>query len=379
MKKISPTLATLILAASLGAAPATAKTFIYVSNADDGDISGFALNPATGALTALGRTPAGMSVMPMAVSPDKKYLYAVVRSKPFTLVTFAVDPATGALTRKAAAPLADSCPYVSVDATGRWLFTASYSGNKVAVNPIAASGLVEEGPSQVIPTGIAAHCIRPEASNKYVYASNLGSNQVLMFRFDAKTGTLTPNDPPLIKAHPGNGPRHIIFSPDQKFMYVIHELTGNIAQFAINHANGTLKEVGFTATVPVDAGLQPGLMPPPPGVTLPVDTIPRAWGADIQITPNGKFVYATERTRSRVILLKVAPGTGNLTYVTEYPTETQPRGLGIDPTGTYLMASGEKSDRLSVYRIDQAAGTLTLLDRYPVGKDANWVQIVDLP
>ena len=106
---------------------------------------------------------------------------------------------------------------------------------------------------------------------------------------------------------------------------------------------------------------------------------PRAWAADIQITPNGKFIYASERTHSRIALLKVAPSTGNLTYVTDYPTETQPRGLGLDPTGTFLIASGEKSDRLAVYRIDQATGVITLLNRYPVGKDANWVQIVDLP
>jgi len=379
MRKTSLPLATLLLAAALGAAPVSARTFVYVSNADDGDIDGFALDQTTGALTSLGKTKAGRSVMPMAVSPDKKFLYAVVRSTPFTVITYALDPVSGALTQKAAAPLADSCPYVSTDTTGRWLFTASYGGNKVAVNPIAASGLVEAGPSQVIPTGICAHCIRPDASNKYVYATNLGSNQVLQFRFDAKTGRLTPNDPPLIKAHPGNGPRHIIFSRDQRFAYVIHELTGNIAQFAINQADGTLQEVSFTASIPADSGLQPGLMPPPPGVTPPVDTTPRAWAADIQITPNGKFIYASERTHSRIALLKVAPGTGNLTYVTDYPTETQPRGLGLDPTGTFLIASGEKSDRLAVYRIDQATGVITLLNRYPVGKDANWVQIVDLP
>jgi 6-phosphogluconolactonase len=109
------------------------------------------------------------------------------------------------------------------------------------------------------------------------------------------------------------------------------------------------------------------------------DDRPRIWAADIQLTPNGKFLYATERTGSKIALLSVAPDTGKLTYVTNYATETQPRGIKIDPSGKYLVASGEKSDRLSVYKINQTNGQLTLLDRYPVGRDANWVEIVDLP
>ena len=90
-------------------------------------------------------------------------------------------------------------------------------------------------------------------------------------------------------------------------------------------------------------------------------------------------MYTTERTKSHVALLSVAPGTGKLTYVTSYPTEEQPRSLRIDPTGKYLVVTGEKSDQISTYRIDGSTGTLTLIGRSPVGHDANWVEIVDLP
>jgi 6-phosphogluconolactonase len=94
---------------------------------------------------------------------------------------------------------------------------------------------------------------------------------------------------------------------------------------------------------------------------------------------NGKFLYSTERTLSKIALFSVAPGSGKLTYVTNFSTEKQPRGIKIDPSGTYLVASGEKSDRLAVYKIDQSNGQLTEIGRYPVGSGANWVEIVEVP
>lgn len=383
MKTLSTALGLVCLAAAaLGVTPASAKTYVYVSNAEDGDIDGFVMDRASGALTSLGKTTAGKAVMPMTVSPNRKFLYAVVRSKPFIVVTYAVDPASGTLTQKATAPLPDSMAYVSTDATGRFLFTSSYGGDKIAVSPIDATGLVEAEALQVIPTGRKAHCIRPDSSNRFVYATNLGSDQILQFRFNAKTGKLIPNDPPLVKSPPENGPRHIVFSPDHKYIYVSHELSGKIAQFSVDRSKGTLKAIGYTASVPAESGLLPGLSPEAMAANPQAadgGDKPRVWAADLQITPNGRFLYASERTSSKIALLSVAPGTGQPTYVTNYATETQPRGIGIDPTGTYLVVSGEKSDRLSVYKINQTTGELTLLDRYPVGKGANWVEFVDLP
>jgi 6-phosphogluconolactonase len=117
---------------------------------------------------------------------------------------------------------------------------------------------------------------------------------------------------------------------------------------------------------------------PAPAAAPPKDEKPKVWAADIQITPNGKFLYTTERTTNKIALFTVAPGTGKLTYVTNFATEAQPRGIRIDPTGQYLVASGEKSDRISVYKIDQGSGKLSEPTRYPVGNGANWVEIVDV-
>jgi 6-phosphogluconolactonase len=200
--------------------PTYAKTFVYVSAAEDGVIDSYQMDPGSGVLTPLGKAEAGKLVMPMALSPNTQFLYAVVRSQPYQVITYAIDRSSGILTEKATAPLPDSMPYVSTDRTGRFLLTASYGGDKVAVSPIDPDGLVRSGAVQVIPTGKNAHAILPDRTNRFVYATNLGSDQILQFLFDAGTGKLRPNDPPLVKVRPGNGPRHLVVSPDNKYLYV---------------------------------------------------------------------------------------------------------------------------------------------------------------
>lgn len=361
-----------------------AKTFVYVSNAQDGNIDTYNMDMSTGALTPVGKTEAAKMVMPMTLSPNKKYLYAVIRSQPTRVLTYAIDPATGALAQKASAPLPDSMPYVSTDHTGRFLFTASYGGDKLAVSPIGENGLVEAEAIQVIPTGRNAHSIMPDRSNNFVYAATLGANQVLQFTFDSKTGKLTANEPPAVSPEAGHGPRHLAFSPDNKYLYVLNELSGHVTQYTIDPSKGTLTLVDSISSVPAEAGLAWGApqapvgAAPAPASVAAKDEKPKVWAADIQITPDGKFLYSTERTTNKIALFTVAPGTGKLTYVTNFATEAQPRGIRIDPSGQYLVASGEKSDRVSVYKIDKGTGKLGEPNRYPVGNGANWVEIVDL-
>jgi len=362
-----------------------AKTFVYVSNAQDGNIDAYIMDTSTGALTPIGKAEAAKLVMPMTVSPSKKYLYAVIRSQPTRVLTYAIDPATGALTQKASAPLPDSMPYVSTDHTGRYLFTASYGGDKLAVSPIGENGLAEAEAIQVIATGRNAHAILPDRSNKFVYATTLGANQVLQFIFDSNTGKLTANEPAAVSPEAGHGPRHMAFSPDNKNLYVLNELSGHVTQYAVDTGKGTLTLVESISSVPGEAGLvwgapqaPVGAAPAPAAAAAPKDDKPKVWAADIQITPNGKFLYSTERTTNKIALFTVTAETGKLAYVTNFATEAQPRGIKIDPSGQYLVASGEKSDRLSVYKIDQSTGKLGEPSRYPVGNGANWVEIVDV-
>jgi 6-phosphogluconolactonase len=362
-----------------------AATFVYVSDADDATIDAYVMDAKTGALASVGKAEAGKTVMPMAVSPNKKFLYAVVRSQPMRVLSYAIDGKTGALTQKATAPLPDSMAYVSTDRSGRFLLTASYGGDKVAVSPIGPDGLVTTEAIQVLPTGRNAHSILADRTNRFVYSANLGANQVLQFAFDAKSGKLTPLDPPAVKPEPGHGPRHLAFSPDNKFLYVLNELSGHVTQYSIDNAKGTLTLIDSVPSVPPELGMkwgQPqvpgGAGPTPSAAASNPDEKPAIWAADLRLTPNGKFLYTTERNTNKIALFSVAPQTGKLTYVTNFATERQPRGINIDPSGRFLVASGEKSDRLSVYRLDQASGKLSEPARYPVGKGANWVEIVEV-
>src|SRR6476661_3871287 len=260
-----------------------AKTFVYVSNAQDGNIDAYNMDMSTGALTPVGKTEVAKLVMPMTVSPNNKYLYAVVRSAPFRVLTYAIDPTSGALTQKASAPLPDSMPYVSTDHTGRFLFTASYGGDKLAVSPIGENGLVEAEAIQVIATGRNAHAILPDRSNKFVYATTLGANQVLQFIFDSKTGKLTANEPAAVSPEPGHGPRHMAFSPDNKNLYVLNELSGHVTQYAVDAGKGTLTLVESISSVPAEAGLAWGAPQAPVGAaTAPAAAAndkPKVWAA----------------------------------------------------------------------------------------------------
>ena len=193
-------------------AQAMAVTFVYVSNADEGDI-GLYLMQADGSLKPGPRFSAGKLVMPMAVSRDKRWLVAAVRTKPYLAYTYSIHRQSGALQLVSTGPLAESFPYISFDRSGRWLFGASYGANLVSVNPIAADGRVGQ-PQQVIPTGRNAHAIHSDRTNRFVFVPHLGTDQIFQFVFDEKSGKLTANTPPVLQLKQGTGPRHLITSPD---------------------------------------------------------------------------------------------------------------------------------------------------------------------
>ncbi|MBB3944228.1 6-phosphogluconolactonase [Rhizobium skierniewicense] len=393
MRKITFFAATSIMVASSLFATATAalaKTMVYVSAATDGDINTYSMDEKTGALTPADKVKAGFSVMPLAVSGDAHHLYAVVRSQPYRVVSYDINQDTGALTEKAVAALPDSMPYVSVEKRGRLLFFASYGGNKIASLPIGAGGLVKEGVKQVILTGRNAHSIVSDKTGKYVFASNLGSDVILQYVLNDETGMLEPNKPASVATKAGQGPRHIRVSPDNKSVYVVTELSGEVIHFALDAATGTLTEKETVPVLTADAGLEKGVAPPaPPAFNAPATAIqtpapavalqPKIWAADIDITPDGKFLYASERSTSTIAIFAVAADTGALTRLGSIATEKQPRGIRIDPTGRFLIAAGEKSEKISVYSIGQEDGSLQGVGRYDVGNGANWIEIVRLP
>jgi 6-phosphogluconolactonase len=305
---------------------------------------------------------------------DGRHLYAVLRAEPYRVVTFAIDATTGALRPVASAQLPDSMAYATLDGSGRWLLSASYGGSKLAVSGIETGGLLTAAAHQVVPTGRNAHAVVAERSNRYVYASNLGSDQVMQLAFDGATGTLQPLDPAHVAAQAGDGPRHLVVHPGNGWLYVLCELTGMVLQLAIDAGAGRLRPLARVASVPAEAGLVPGR---PRGGPLLPDADRLIWCADIAITPDGRHLYTTERTTSRISQLSLDPATGTPRLVTTVPTAPQPRGIRIDSSGAYLVASGERADEVRLYRIDATTGALTDIGRYGCGRGANWVEIVD--
>jgi 6-phosphogluconolactonase len=351
-------------------ATVSAATYVYVSNAEDGDIGMYVLQ-ADGSLKPGERFKAEKIVMPMTVSPDKRFLIAGVRTKPYSAYTYSIDRASGALKLVGTGPLAESFPYIYLERTGRFLLGASYGGHLVSVNPVGPDGRVGQ-PMQVIPTARNAHAIRADNTNRFVFVPHLGTDQIFQFVFDEKSGRLTANTPPVLQLKQGTGPRHLITSPDNRFVYLLNELTATVTTLALDASTGLLSEVGSVSALPPESKLQPGAPRPSPGRNVDNDI----WASDLHITPNGRFLYAAERTTSTIGAFSVEPASGKLTYLGSTPTEKQPRGFRIDPTGRFIVVSGEKSETLSTYAIDPSSGTLKPIGKYPTGKGSNWVEIV---
>ena len=357
-------------------APTLAGTFVYVSNAEDGTIGMYTLQ-ADGSLQPGARVEPAKVVMPMAVSPDKRFLIAAVRSKPYEAYTYAIDKKSGALKLVGKGPLAESYPYITIDGTGRFLLGASYGANQVGVNPIGKDGKVG-APIQVIPTARNAHAIRTDNTNRFVFVPHLGTDQMFQFVFDKKSGKLSANTPPILQLKQGSGPRHLIVSKDNKFVYLLNELTATVTTLALDAKTGTLKEGDSASALPPDTKLGPGM---PRGAVGAPGQAPRntdndIWASDLHLTPNGRFLYAAERTSSTLGGFRVDAASGKLTYVGSTPAEKQPRGFAIDPSGRFVVVSGEKSETISSYAIDTESGALKPIGKYPTGKGANWVEIV---
>jgi 6-phosphogluconolactonase len=334
------------------------RTIAYVSNADSRQIIVLRL-AEDGGLAEIERVTTSGTVMPLALSPDRRFLFAALRSEPFGVASYRIDGQSGRLAHIATAPLPASMPYLAVDRSGRFLLSASYQSAVAAVSAIDAEGRVSAAPVQVLGTAPNAHCIVTDAANRFAFVPCLGGDHVMQLRFDGATGRLAPNAPPELPTQKGAGPRHIVFHPEGRFAFLINELDASILSLAYNPSAGTLAKLGAASALP------PGFSGKP-------------WAADIHTTPDGRFLYASERTSSTLAGFRIDAADGTLTPIGHWPTETQPRGFAIDPSGRFLLSTGQVSNSLTAYAIDAASGKLTPLKRYPMGANPNWVEIVDL-
>jgi len=322
---------------------------IYVSKFDS----------ATGKLTAPELAAEARNPSFLALHPDGKFLYSCAeigesQGKPGGLVeAFAIDAASGRLTALNRQNSAGTAPcHLSVDATGRCLFTANYGSGTIASFPIQADGSLGEMASAIQHRGTVAlpqrqggphaHFISPSPDNRFVLACDLGLDQVLVYRLDEKTAQLTPNDPPFAKVPPGAGPRHFAFSRDGKWVFVINEINLTVTTFRYDASRGTLTPAQTASTVPGDYAV------------TGKDSC-----AEIAVHPNGKFVYGCNRGHDSIAVFSLARGSGKLTLLENQPTQGKtPRHFALDPTGGWLLAENQNSDSIVVFAVDPATGKL---------------------
>jgi 6-phosphogluconolactonase len=342
----------------VAAEPAAEVIAVYVSNADSGEIGVYRLDAARGELAPLQTVPVGGQVMPLALGPDRRFLYAARRSDPLEVLSFAIDPKSGELAALGAAPLPHSMANNATDRSGRWLFSASYGGDLIAVSPIGADGVAQPA-HQVLATAPHAHAIVPDPSNRFVFATSLGGGHVMQWRFDAATGRHEANDPPALAPHAGASPRHLAFGAGGRFVYLLNELDAALDVLAFDAAAGALRTVQTISSLP--AGF---------------DGAP--WAADLHLSPDGRFLYSSERRSNTLAAFRIDPANGELALLGHTPTEAQPRGFAITPDGAFLIAAGQLSNRLSVYAIDPRSGALDKRSGCAAGLNPNWIEIVAL-
>ena len=307
------TIAALGAAPRMGAQKAMAadshETFVYVSNAGTKDISVFGMNRNTGELAAIETTPVPGSEktstvsQPMALAPNKRFLYAQLRSEPYPVSTFSIDHKNGKLTHLGATPLVDQMAYINVDKTGKHLLCASYSGAKVAVYPIDAHSVVDGKATEIIDTKPKAHCVFLHAGNKHAYVPVLSADYVMQFKFDAATGMLTPNDPPTVATKAGAGPRHFTIHPNGKWAYLITETTATIGTYSIDKDKGTLTGIG----------------------KWPTEKTPRGFNID----PRGRFVLSAGMDSASLTVHAIDQASGELKTIKQYPVGQQPNWVEV--------------------------------------------------
>lgn len=345
------------LNASPKATPTQPIVFIgaYTSSTSTQGITTCRLDMVTGCLEVIGATKVENASF-LTLDPSMKRLYAVneqmnVGDQPGGGVSaFALDRSTAALTYLNQRYSLGGLPcYVSVDQTNKYALVANYMQGNVIMLPINADGslapvcdMVQHPGVGVSPKrqqGPRAHSIVVDPTNQYVFVADLGLDKVFTYRLDLIHGKLIHHAE--FTTRPGSGPRHLIFHPNGRFVYLLHELDGTLTALAYHAENGTLEELQH---VPL----------------LPADFTGYNTSAEVRISPDGRFVYGSNRGHDSITAYAIDVSNGHLTFVDRVSSGGKtPRNFCIDPTGTYAIVANQDSDNVVTFRRDFQTGKLT--------------------
>jgi 6-phosphogluconolactonase len=330
----------------------------YTAKTDSKGIYSFHFDSGTGRLTSMAMAATTPDPSFLTVARNEKYLYAVNELSEFdgkksgAATSYSMDAKSGKLVQlnQVASGGADPC-YVSFDQSGKYLLVANYTGGSVSTFPIVADGHIGpaaafvqhtgSGPNKERQEGPHAHYIATSADNRFVFVVDLGLDEVVVYRFDSATGSLTPNDPPFAKLAPGAGPRHLVFHPNGKYAYVLNEVNSTVTALSYDSKSGSFSTLQTLSTIPKD-------------FTAHNDT------AEIVVHPSGKFLYASNRGHDSIAEFAIDPARGTLTLAGDFSTQGKtPRNFAVDPPGRFLLAANQESNNIVVFRIDPATGALT--------------------
>jgi 6-phosphogluconolactonase len=334
-----------------------ADPIIFVSAFATGDKAGihaFTFDITSGALKPLHRTTDVQNPFFLAISRDHRFMYAIDAKKfggdeDEFVAAYAIEGRTGRLKRlnQQSSRGTASC-YLDVDATGKTVLVANYSSGSVASLPVGMDGLLGEAASFVQHSGSSAdpqrqkgpnaHSIVISPDNRFALAADLGIDKILIYRLEAATAKLTPNEAqPFAPLPPGSGPRHLTFHPSGKRVYVINELKNTVTFFDYAADSGSLTERQTIST-------------------LPADFSGKSFTADLKITPDGKFLYGTNRGHDSIAMYRIADD-GRLTMLGIEPSLGKgPQNLLITPDGRWLLCANMPGNAVVVFKIDPQTG-----------------------
>ena len=328
---------------------------VYVSCAQSREIQVFSLADDSGEVSLRQRVATAGAPNPLRLSDDGRILFAGTRSDD-ALDAFAIDAGNGGVVLLGSVPTPGGATYVSFDRGRRFAFCASYGGNLLAVFPLDAQGAPQ--PASQVETDLPrAHAALVDSTNQWLLVPSLGSDTIRAYHL-GDDGRLTPAAMTAVRA--GSGPRHLVFSPDNLHVHCLNELDGSIDLFDFDSANGILTLRQSVSMMPHGVDGKP-------------------WAAELRVSSDGAFLFATERRSSTLTVFSVETQNGQLALFGHYPTETQPRGMGIDPSNRWLAVAGQLSNHLTVYAVNPETGYPKERARLATGDDPICVEILTLP
>jgi len=367
--KFRPLFLGLLIMTTSSLTAAADDQLLYLASTKDKSIVAYRLNDASGRLSREFRVELPGNAGPMAFSPNGKFLYAAMTGLDGGKAGVGTlkRSKNGQLKLVRTAVITSRAPYIRVDRTGRFMLAAHYGAGDVTMYRIARGICTDELLDQH-KTERTAHCIEIDPSGKFVFVPHTAPNKVYQFRLDLKAGKLVPNDPPFVegpdKEHKYHEPRHYAHHPKLDMAYTSNENGGGITSWKFDKKTGRLTRSQTLST-------------------LSPDYDGGSAAADIQITPDGRFAYVSnrdvtkrekgEKMQDTIAGVAIDRKSGHMTLVGYFPTGHHPRATCIDLEGRYFFAAGQRSDDLYVYRINRKNGKLVHLETYRTGGVPIWV------